>query len=147
MCDFEKGFILCSCKIEIPKKRSNVKSKKIKNLPTQKLGYRWYLSRFVGNRTEEIDEFLIEGEYSLPSKDLGKGLSEEWIQLNLNLENCFDFEYTPQEGDNLVFRSNSDYDYLSFIFKAGYWQIEHYSPFSTILKKIDEGKIESIEKV
>lgn len=146
MCDFEKGFKLCSCKLEIPKIQKNKKSKKYKDIPVQKSDYRWVLSRLAGIRDETNDEFLIEGEYSMPSKDIGKGLDDEWIMLNLNLENCFDFEYCPMEGDSLSFFSNANFEYLSFIFKNGNWIIAHYDSFNMILKKIDEGIVESKDK-
>ncbi|MDX1958618.1 MAG: hypothetical protein SFU98_08605 [Leptospiraceae bacterium] len=142
MCDFEKGFKLCSCKLEEHNIDKNRKSKKDKDLPIPKLGYRWYLSRFVSKVSDS--EFMMEGEFEPPSKDLGNGLSDEWILVNLNLENCFDFEYTPSEGDNLVFKSDEKYIYLSFVYKKGIWIKDNYSPFDTILKKIDEGKIEMI---
>jgi hypothetical protein len=40
----------------------------------------------------------------LPGNSIGNGLDAKWIALNLNSENCFDFDYTPQEGDNLFIR-------------------------------------------
>ncbi len=141
MCDFEKGFKLCSCILEKPNTKKFGKSKKYKDLPQKKLGYRWYLSRFV----QSVEEPVMEGIYELPSKDLGKGLNDDWILINLNLKNCFDFEYFPSEGDNLIFRSDDKYEYLSFTFTNGTWTKNHYEPFSTILKKLNEGKIEMID--
>ena len=141
MCDFEKGFKLCSCVLEKPNIQKIGKSKKYKDLPVKKLGYRWYLSRFV----KEIEEPLMEGIYEPPVKDLGNGLNDEWILINLNLTNCFDFEYNPIEGDNLIFCSDHEYEYLSFVFNNGTWIKKHYDSFCTLLKKLNEGKIEMIE--
>ncbi len=139
MCDFENGFILCSCEplvsIEPPKR----KSKKNQNMPERKLGYRWVLFRFDGY----IEDILMEGSFEPPVKDLGNGLNEEWVLLNLNLEKCFDFEYTPKEGDNLILRSNDRYKYLSFTFEKNVWISNHYDPFSTVLEKFKEGKIKN----
>lgn len=137
MCDFEKGFILCSCIIVKPAKKSKRKSKKNNEMPVE-LGYRWTLSRFK----EFIEEPLMEGSFDPPSKDLGKGLNDEWILLNLNSENCFDFDYIPLEGDNLIFKSNERFKYLSFIFSKGEWIKNNYDPFSTILESYKQGKIE-----
>lgn len=137
MCDFEKGFILCSCEplktVNPPKK----KSKRNQNAPAQLPGYRWVLFRF----TEYIEEVLMEGSFEPPVKDLGNGLNEEWVLLNLNLEKCFDFDYIPKEGDNLILRSNDRYKYLSFTFEKSIWISNYYDPFSTVLEKFKEGKI------
>lgn len=140
MCDFEKGFILCSCepvkRISPPKR----KSKRTETLPIQLPGYRWTLSRFIGH----IEEVLMEGSFEPPSADLGNGLNEEWVLIYLNLENCFDFDYSPTEGDNLILRSNDKFKYLSFTFEKQKWIKNHYDPFSTILEKFKEGKIEKM---
>ena len=140
MCDFEKGFILCSCDPIQDIKQPKRKSKKYKDIPV-KHSFRWYLSRFKGI----IEEPLMEGEYNPSSKDLGNGLSEEWVLFNLNLANCFDFEYTPVEGDYLVFKSTGKYEYLSFVFSKREWIKDTYNPFSTILEKFNEGKIKELD--
>lgn len=137
MCDFENGFILCSCEPIKETVKPKRKSKRNIELPKE-LGYRWTLSRFVGI----IEEPLMEGSFEPPSKDLGKGLNDEWILLNLNLENCFDFEYIPLEGDNLIFKSNDKFKYLSFVFSDDKWVKNNYDPFSTILESYAQGKIE-----
>lgn len=140
MCDFEKGFILCSCEpvlSNLPPKR---KSKKNQKLPEKIPGFRWVLFRFDGY----IEEVLMEGSFEPPVKDLGNGLNEEWVLMNLNLENCFDFEYSPQDGDNLIIRSNDYYKYLSFTFSKSEWIRNYYDPFSVVLRKFKEGKVKEI---
>lgn len=82
------------------------------------------------------------GRYLFPSDNIGNGLNAEWIALNLNVENCFDFDYTPCEGDNLFITQNVELaPYISFIFRKGEWTIEHYDPFTNRIEVIDEGKV------
>jgi transposase-like protein len=38
---------------------------------------------------------MMEGLYVLPAADIGKGLTGEWVLLNLNDRNCFDVDYAP----------------------------------------------------
>ncbi len=140
MCDFENGFVLCSCKPEappggpLPKRRRSKKSEQ-----ARKAGYRWTLSHLVGTH-----EAMMMGEYQMPSKELGAGLTSEWVLLHLNDGNCFDFEYTPQEGDNLILRSDDRWRYLSFVFRQGAWVEDHHDVFSTTLELGFEGKIEPV---
>ncbi len=125
MCDFTKGFILCTCE-EIPPKIIHHKNsrKHKKNLSTEKT-YHWYLCKVEA----KDDDFLMEGLCEMPSQQIGDGLEEEWVLLNLNCEKCFDFEYTPQEGDNLVIRYHKKPEFLSFIFKNNIWVADAYDPF------------------
>jgi hypothetical protein len=119
MCDFEKGFRLCSCGSEPIKFREQELYRKVKDelvkIPNKKndkipLIYIWSLSRFEGmNESPEM------GRYILPTNDIGQGLNAEWIALNLNCGNCFDFEYEPEEGDNLKIHQN---EILSPIFHS-----------------------------
>ena len=81
----------------------------------------------------------------MPSDDLGNGLNEEWIALNLNLCNCFDFTYNPMNGDNLFIMQNIKFGpYISFIFENGEWKTGHYSPFEDHLDQINSGKLKEI---
>lgn len=147
MCDFEEGFKLCTCeeKIEhreIPlyhkKKGKLVEVKKNKKQPP--LLFTWVLKRYHGKSKE-----LEMGRYMMPVSDLGKGLNAEWIALNLNCENCFDFEYTPNEGDNLYFQQNVILGpYISFIYKNGLWEEDHYNPFDEVTEMIKEGLIKPL---
>ena len=141
MCDFEDGFILCTCLPENQPVVHNKNSRRYKNSPEATIaGYRWTVARFVGTF-----EPMMEGMYELPAKDLGKGLTTEWVLLNLNDRNCFDFEYTPEEGDNLTMRSEVSYNHLSFIFRQGVWEEGQYDGFSTTLEKKSTGKINPTE--
>lgn len=137
MCDFENGFILCTCEPSEKTIIHNKNSRRYKNSPQAKIaGYRWSLAHFVGTF-----EPMMEGMYEPPSQDLGKGLTAEWVLLHLNFEKCFDFDYTPLEGDNLTMRSEDRWQYMSFIFRAGKWTIDRYDGFSVILEQQSAGKI------
>lgn len=146
MCDFTKGIKLCSCENGTIKFREQEFYKMVKNelvkIPNKKnenipIIFIWRLFKFKSkNNSNEI------GRYMLPSNDIGNGLDAEWIALNLNLENCFDFDYTPDEGDNLFIQTNEEASaYISFIFTNNQWTIEHYDPFTWDIKHIKDGII------
>jgi len=138
MCDFEKGFVLCTCQEQEKPVIHNKNSRRHKKTPLSEDNlYQWSLAAFVGTF-----ESMMEGMFEIPSKDIGKGLTAEWVLLNLNDRNCFDFEYIPQEGDALVIRKPQTYVFfLSFVYKNGVWTEDFYSPFGITLKKIGEGVI------
>lgn len=148
MCDYKNGIKFCSCdneKIKFREPRTFIKKKgkliekenpKNADIP---LEYIWTLFKFEGEK--EITEI---GRYMMPDNDLGNGLNAEWIALNLNSKNCFDFDYIPSEGDNLKIRQNVKLGpYLSFIYRKNEWIIDHHSPWSTEISKIKEGKIKT----
>lgn len=152
MCDFTKGFKLCSCEPEKIKFRETEVYKKIgdqlipyKNKKNDKIPliYIWQLFRLV----EEYKNSSMLGRYILPTDTIGNGLDAEWIVLNLNCENCFDFEYDPQEGDTLFIRQNVIFGpYISFLYKDGQWIIDHYSPFEFEIKHLKDGLIKETEE-
>jgi len=153
MCNFEDGMRFCSCKAEeikyrepdifIRHKNEIIKKehRKNKHIP---LLYVWTLFRYAGET-----EGLEMGRYAFPSHDIGKGLNAEWVAMNLNGEECFDFDYEPQEGDNLLIRNNikQSMAYLSFIYKNRAWEIDHYSPFEVEIEKFEQGKVEGCPKI
>ncbi len=151
MCDFTKGIKLCSCESgtikfrekEVYKKSGDqlipVKNKKNDTIP---LIYIWQLFRFV----EEHKDCAMLGRYIMPSDSIGNGLDAEWIAFNLNYENCFDFDYAPQEGDNLFIQQNVILGpYISFIFKNGEWIIDHHDPFSIVIESVKKGVINEVD--
>jgi hypothetical protein len=151
MCDFTKGIRLCKCNSETIRYRDQdryriirgesvkYESKRNAKIP---LIYVWRLYRYAGKTfSSEI------GRYLVPSDNIGNGLDEEWIQLNLNYENCFDFDYVPQEGDNLEIAQNvKDSRYLSFIFKNGEWVADNYDPFQHDRTRITRGKVKPVDE-
>lgn len=147
MCDITSGIKLCTCNGEKIKYRKSdtykqVRGKLIK-IPNKKndeipIIYIWHLWKFIGSDSESA----ILGQYIFPTDDIGNGLNAEWIALNLNVENCFDFEYIPCEGDNLYITTNIEMsDYISFIFKNKEWIVDHYNPFYDTVKLLLSGKV------
>jgi len=135
MCDFKDGFILCSCD-EGEEKMSS------KNDGSE---YIWEL------RILDKLEFSI-GKAKYPSLDIGSGLESEWVLLNLEERNCFDFDYTPKEGDNLVLYPKrnicyNDYNdsYLSFIYKSEKWTEGFYDEIGEITISQNRGKLKKDE--
>lgn len=138
MCDFTKGIRLCTCVEEKIKYRKSDTYRKIRGqlvkIPNKKdddipLIYIWHLWKFKGIDTDSA----MLGHFLLPDDDIGNGLDAEWIALNLNVTNCFDFDYSPTEGDCLYITQNVEMSsYISFIFKSGEWIKGHYDPFSDI---------------
>jgi hypothetical protein len=148
MCNFENGIKLCTCSSEnikfrepnifIRKKGKTIEKENSKNLNIP-LEYIWILFKYDGIKKDKE-----MGRYMFPADDLGKGLNSEWIALNLNCENCFDFEYIPKEGDNLKIQKNTIMSsYLSFIYRNEEWVVDHHSPWRIKISKIKSGKIKT----
>ncbi len=148
MCDFSKGFKLCTCtgKIEFREAQKYIKKKgKLVALKQNKkqppLLNIWTLNKYTG----KSEDFEI-GQYIPPTNDLGKGLEANWLIEELNKKNCFDFDYTPKEGDNLIFSQNVVLSpYISFIFKNDSWLLDHYDPFDAVNKEIETGEIQIVD--
>lgn len=125
------------CFKNIKGKMINIYEKENKDIP---LMYVWQLFKYNGKTN-----LKLEGEYILPENEIANGLNSEWIVLNLNNENCFDFEYQPSEGDNLKISQNVyNSPYLSFVFQNNEWVIAHYSSFSSDLELINIGKLKQL---
>lgn len=138
MCNITSVLTFCTC---TPNVIHNKHSRRHKKAIAQE-GYTWTLNRYVGQIT-----FCMEGLLNAPSTHLEAELTNELILTHLNTFSCFDFAYEPQEGDNLVVRSNQPqrYDFLSFIFRTGKWTVDHYNPFHDQTDRILSG-ILKIEK-
>ncbi|WP_075341141.1 hypothetical protein [Tenacibaculum agarivorans] len=142
MCDFNQGFILCKCndsKVIVHHKKSKRNKKKLQK-EVQKIEYTWTLFRFIGmSKEREL------GRYMFPVSDVGNGLTSTFVANELNSRNCFDFKYTPNQGDNLIISKNQSSHRIEFIFRNGKWEEDHYSPFDHEYVKIDNGKIKTNE--
>lgn len=79
MCNFDDGFILCTC---------NTKGSDKNQLILENATFIWEL------RIIKETEFAV-GRTKLPSTTIGEGLNSEWVLLNLEDRNCFDFDYKP----------------------------------------------------
>lgn len=128
MCRFDQGFILCTCAppgqkpvVHNKKSRRHKKNGTPAEEPTE---YLWSLHRYIG----PSEDYML-GLYRFPSADIGEGLTAEWVLMNLNLRNCFDFEYTPAEKDCLRMRSEKFGQYLAFLYEGGEWKEGVHDPF------------------
>ena len=79
-------------------------------------GIMWTLYR--GYTTQNI----LDGLIKMPSNTLSGVLTDTELEARLNEEeNCFDFEYIPQEGDYLnVYHKQ---DYIPYYYIGGKWTI------------------------
>lgn len=140
MCDFSKGFKLCTCQDKampiIHHKKSKRRKRHIPILPE----FAWTLSRYLGYTS---DEFTMEGIAAIPSQVLNQQLTADFVLEQLNQSNCFDFDYQPSKGDCLIIR-HSGSGFLSFIFQKGKWTIDHYHIFTDRTEKIKGGKVTEI---
>jgi hypothetical protein len=139
MCDKIYDFKLCTC-IDKPAIH-NKKSRRNKNKEKQADVYKWTLLRYV--ETVHSGEM---GRVIMPSKDIGEGLTEEFVLEKLNTANCFDFNYTPQDRDSLKIQLNDRWDkYLAFGYENGKWTIgASFDAFNDVLKDIGKGELKKI---
>ncbi|MCP4437494.1 MAG: hypothetical protein GY810_00835 [Aureispira sp.] len=98
----------------------------------------WTLYRYMGASTSTLD-----GMTEMPSFSLANQLSVEFVLTQLNLSNCFDFDYTPSEGDCLKIRHIGS-GFLSFIFKNRTWTIGSYDPFRDSTERVQAGKVQEL---
>jgi hypothetical protein len=105
----------------------------------------WTLSQRVG---EHI--FTMDGIYAFPSSKIEGVFTAEWAESQLNERSCFDFDYRPNEFDqlNIYLGQERTYEpvFLAFLFQNGQWQRElgHGSEYSR--KWLAGGKVEFAEK-
>lgn len=123
MCKLTKKYKLCTCK--------NVDK-------TDQLN-KWTLTHFIG-----LEETSIMGSVARYTENFDNGISSEELILQMNAENCFDFDYTASENDCLHVSTNENnaYQYFKVIYKDGQWQLGGNPVFTSILENIAEGKIE-----
>ena len=156
MCNRTEKLELCACLDMNTNKIQKLYSEEIKRLDKQELlkVAKWELNRFLGTTFSEMDGLVI-----LPSQNLTKELSEEFILRELNNSNCFDFEYQPSEGDNLIFtigwlfnkwgkkmNPEIEYKYSSYIFRSGEWKPDFYNPFYEKTEIINKGVLKKHHK-
>ncbi len=93
----------------------------------------WLLERYNGKR-----DGIVIGSVIMPSQEVTPTLTNDFVLEQLNIQNCFDFEYIPHEGDNLIIRLNDKQkkqrmksnpnamNFLSFLYRNGRWEIGTY---------------------
>lgn len=100
--------------------------------------YKWRLSRYAGDAQWQMDGMLMES-----LQKLNEAMKDTDILSELNERNCFDFDYHPQEGDNLELWTEPRRNYapMSFIFKENQWTISQYNGFTDKTEEFDRGII------
>ena len=154
MCSRTNKLELCSCTDMSVKRIQQLYSEEIKLLGRKEIlkVIRWKLKKHVGQEWNGMDGLMI-----MPSENLTQELSEKRILNDLNQTNCFDFDYIPNNGDNLIFeigwlfnrwgkRINKkiEYEYSSFIFKDEKWVADSYNGFYEKTEIIKEGIIKNV---
>lgn len=149
MCDRTEKLELCACSDMNTNKIQEIYSDEIKRLDKKEFlkVIKWKLNRFLGTEWSGMDGLMI-----MPSQNLTNELTENLILDELNKQNCFDFEYQPTEGDNLIFEigwlfnkrgkkinRELEYKYSSYIFRNGEWKPDSYNPFYEKTEIINEG--------
>lgn len=137
MCETGKEIKLCTCfpatmnKVVHHKNSRKAKNKRLND-------FTWTLDRCLGPSNTTMD-----GMGYMPEEALSEDLTNEKMLVYLNSKNCFDFDYEPQEGDNLKIYTpeNRIREHLSFIFENGEWIADHYGPFTHLFEKINYGKV------
>lgn len=140
MCKTGSHIVFCSRE---PHKKpiihyKNAKRWRKKNPPSA--DYTWTLSKYVGTLQSMMEGLMFE-----PSNKLGKDLDVNWVLQEINNRNCFDFEYTPTEGDCLHIRTHKSCNFLSYIFQEGKWEIGMHNTFYTETEDIHEGEVKIVE--
>ena len=134
MCEISDELKLCTC--------SNA----------EELGNYWVLYRYNKDKNE-----LIVGEILLPRIITLEEIRNKDILLALlNKNNCFDFEYQPQNKDRLLIslQTNAEEDFeeesiaYGFEYRNGKWKIKDYETFEWYERydEILEGKIKNLYK-
>ena len=104
----------------------------------------WYLSHFLGEK-----ETNLIGKMIMPVAqfDFSTLITDDYIVAQLNESNCFDFEYIPKNGDNLIVRQyhNKKEEFMSFIFKGAKWTSDYYNVFSGVVRKFNVGKMQLLD--
>ncbi len=142
MCKKNSKIHLCTC--------SNINKKEFfayDNL-NHPILIKWTLYRFIKNEWVGMDGMLME-----PIEEFSKELSANFFSNEMNSKNCFDFDYQPNEGDNIIFhlitytksgkkiKTSSQYknEFISLIYKRKQWGIDVYDPFYNTTEEIEKG--------
>jgi hypothetical protein len=141
MCETGKNIKLCTCLARentntIIHYKNSKRHKKNRLLNPENI-YKWTLYRYVG-----LKDSAMEGLLYPPSYKLGEYLTNEIVLTGINNETCFDFEYKPNEGDNLVIYIDAEsVSFMSFIYRNGQWKAASYDGFIDKEERINYGKV------
>lgn len=157
--DFELHF--CTCMPEntatqtiIHNKNSRRHKKNFDKDSYQSKKIMWQLNRYLGS----YDSGMI-GMMIMPQDKLTEEITAAYLLKELNTRNVFDFDYTPDEGDNIIVRleftmpehkKHRRYEeraYMSFIFRKGIWQEDFYNGFSDATAEIRKGEVQISRRI
>lgn len=140
MCQPSQYLLFCACTQETFVSVHNKKSRRAKKKPAPPQ-FLWQLKRLTESKHQGIDGMVI-----MPQSQLNEHLTAHYVETQLNQGHCFDFDYQPQSGDNLlVFTDASAHVYMSYIFKDQRWTNDYYDPFYHRLLLIGKGKIQCLD--
>jgi len=145
MCEVTKYFKLCSCstdeKVDITHNKNSRRFKNFiqENNPSKII---WTLYKYEGQQYSGMDGLLIA-----PAEKIDEIFTAEYVKTELNKRHCFDFEYTPNEGDYLVLTihytkqeaKRNEYKFLPFIYSNGQWTINSYNSFYEKIVELKNG--------
>ena len=137
MCESINNIIFCSCMKDIPRNGILHNKNSRRNKVKIESEFIWTLYKFEGTNDITLDGFI-----NFPVDYINDSLTSDVIILDLNSRNCFDFEYVPNEGDNLIIKNRNSNKYLSFIYKNELWTSNFYNGLVDKISKINFGIIE-----
>lgn len=113
MCSPSGNFKLCTCD----------------NDPVQlaTAEFTWKLYRFPDKSRQPR---MIMGKFVVPVDKLADHLDAGVIAMQMNVRNCFDFEYTPEEFDTLYINTQGNRNkFIRLRFNNGVWSKNHIPVF------------------
>ncbi|PIF34277.1 hypothetical protein CLU81_4915 [Flavobacterium sp. 9] len=134
MCETGKEIKLCTCVPDgIDKIVHNKNSRRFKKNRNE---FAWTLRKYVGD-----SKCTMDGRIIFPLDVLSEALTTEKMLEDLNNRNCFDFDYQPNEGDNLQIFTPHRYgrEFLSFIYRNEQWIADYYDDLKDETEKINYG--------
>ena len=128
MCDIKDGFKLCTCD---------------EKLAAQDID--WVLKR----TNPELPLVHRKGRAIMPRYNAKEQDIQSLILKNLNTQNCFDFDYTPQPNDYVRIRAKvankTEYQWFAYRFQRDQWQIDQtdsLAAWKTQLEPLKNGVVE-----
>lgn len=132
MCDFNSEIIFCTCE-----NKSNLSETKLF----------WTLIRVNEKKNEDWMDMTIGR--CLSTAESIEDINDKLIESKLNKNNCFDFNYHPNEKDYLMITNEKikgkNYShqnpYLCFMYSDNKWEIKHFLDLDIEIEKIRSGKL------
>ena len=156
MCEHKKNIIFCTCNEKESNDALDSKVESFEVIGNQddynKRVYYWILKRTIRKRTDK-EQLMIIGELFQSFKKLDEELIAEFVveQLNKNAE--FDFDYKPEDGDELLIGVDYKYvqfkDYsrpslpipMTFVYENKEWCVGYVNHFEYKKIELNKGKI------